>query len=179
MKTILALSCLLFSTLLTAENLTATAHIQFDGTSTLHDFTGKAEAEAPARWIPRAQGATLNIPEIIVDVTTLSTDHKKRDKNMLKMLDPVTYPTIIGKIEAWQLSSQKASEQIFTLRIQETTLELPVTVGAYTETPEGISIPCQFTLSLKAFDLKRPSVLGLIKVGDEVTLNIEALLRKP
>lgn len=174
---------LLTAITLKAEDLTAKLDITFDGTSTLHDFSGHVQSEAPATWAAEKQAeeqaATLSIPEVMIKVSTLSTDHKKRDKNMQKMFEPETFPDISGKISDWKLSATEASEQTLTLMIHGQTLDVPVKVGPFTQTETGILLPCTFTLSLKASDLKRPSVLGMIRVGDEVQLKVDLLLVRP
>jgi len=40
----------------------------------------------------------------------------------------------------------------------------------------GVHLRCAFTLSLKAFGLKRPSVLGMIRVGDEVSVTVNTTI---
>jgi hypothetical protein len=179
MKNLLCFLCFIPLSLLQADVLNAKIEATFDGTSTLHDFTGLAKSEAVAEWSLEDNTATLSIPEVVFDVKTLSTDHKKRDKNMLKMFEPGDHPTISGSIDGWKLSQTETSDQILILQIHGQRLEVPVKVEAYTPTDEGIELACSFSLSLKACDLKRPSVLGIIRVGDEVNLQIKTLLVKP
>lgn len=179
MKKILTLLCLLPLCLVQAEEHTAKIEATFDGTSTLHDFTGLAKNEALAEWTLKDNTAILSIPEMVFDIKTLSTDHKKRDKNMLKMFGPADHPTLSGTIAAWELSPSEVSEQTLILHIHGQTLDVAVKVEPYTLTDEGIELVCTFTLSLKACDLKRPSVMGIIRVGDEVKLRVKTLLVKP
>ncbi len=177
-NTILLLCCLpLFG--VQADLLNAKTELTFDGTSTLHDFTGHGETESPADWTLNEKGATLSIAEVSFDVKSLSTDHKKRDKNMLKMFEPDDYPKANGTIKDWHLSKKEATDQILVLNIHGQSLEVPVRMEAYENTPEGVVLNGSFTLSLKACDLKRPSVLGLIRVGDEIKLQVKLLLTQP
>jgi hypothetical protein len=165
---------------LSAEPLTAQVEAAFHGTSTLHDFDGHATAmPSEATWTPEGQGGTLSVKEVHFTVKDLSTDHEKRDKNMMKMFEPDSWSGIVGVIQDWQLTPGEASEQELELQIHGTTVQVPVQVTGFEATEQGYRLICDFELSLKACDLKRPSVLGLIRVGDTVTLHVETELSRP
>ncbi len=159
---------------------TAIVSATFEGTSTLHDFQGHAESSpAPATWTPADQGGLLDIPDIVFGTRSLSTDHEKRDRNMMKMFEPDTHPAIIGHVRGWNLVPGQASDQRLTLDIHGTRIEVPVRVTTVEDTPEGLHLVCDFSLSLQNCTLKRPSVLGLIRVGDEVKLHVETRIPCP
>lgn len=180
MKPSILLLLLLAPSLLHAEALTADTAVRFNGTSTLHDFEGHAAAEpATANWSPAPTGGTLSIPRIRFAANSLSTDHTKRDANMMRMLGPAAHPDITGQIKDWNLVPGQPARETLTLTLNGVTHDLPVNILSVSEDAEGLHLVCEFSLSLKAFSLRRPSVLGVIRVGDTVTLHTETTLRRP
>jgi hypothetical protein len=171
----------LFTRSLSADTLTLVADATFEGTSTLHDFAGQGTSSpTQATWTPLTDGGgILSAKDIKFAVKSLSTDHSKRDRNMMKMFDPATHPLITGEIKEWRLGDEAESEQTFTLHINGKTLAVPATLTLFQTEGGDISFTCTFSLSLKAAGLKRPSVLGMIRVGDEVTLTVETTLTPP
>lgn len=179
--TILLLSVFICAGSLFAEPRTLVAVATFDGTSTLHDFTGSGtSAPAKANWTRLEKGGGLLTAEgITFDVKSLTTDHKKRDKKMMKMFDPSTHPRITGDVKDLKLVKDGAGKQNITLHINGKTLTVPVTITTFQTEGDAISFSCSFSLSLKEAGLKRPSVLGLIRVGDTVALKVDATLTPP
>jgi hypothetical protein len=150
----------------------------FHGTSTLHDFEGTGNAlPAEADWTPTEKGGVLNAEAIVFNVKTLTTDHPKRDKNMMKMFDPAHHPRITGSIQNWNLGgADPEMSHSLQLKIQDKVLDVPVTITSLRTDESAIHLSCHFSLSLKACGLKRPSVLGLIRVGDQVTVTVDTLI---
>ncbi|MEX2607604.1 MAG: YceI family protein [Kiritimatiellia bacterium] len=169
-----------------AETRTLLAVATFDGTSTLHDFTGSGtSAPTRATWIPLEEGrGVLSAKGIAFEVKSLSTDHKKRDKNMMKMFDPETHPLITGEIKDLRLGDpkagkkegQEADKQDLTIQLNGKTLTVPITITTFQTEGDAISFTCSFSLSLEEAGLQRPSVLGLIRVGDNIALTVYVTL---
>lgn len=154
--------------------------VHFSGTSTLHDFSGLATSKvARVKWTPAEQSIFLSAEAIEFNVASMTTHHKKRDKNMMKMFQPAEYPLITGSLKNWELGNSQKNEAVLLLKIQKKMLEIPVTLSAVTQDKEGLHFSSEFTISLKAFGLKRPSALGVIRVGDEVRLKVDTTVRKP
>lgn len=164
-----------------AEPRTLIAVATFDGTSTLHNFTGTGtSAPTKATWSPlESGGGLLSAEGIAFEVSSLSTDHKKRDKNMMKMFEPDTHPLITGDLKDLNLSGAGGEKQEIMLHIHGNTLTVPVTITNFQTEGDAISFTCSFSLSLKEAGLQRPSVLGLIRVGDTVDLKVDATLTPP
>jgi hypothetical protein len=179
MKTLLLLLALV-SGLLHADPMLLTSTATFDGTSTLHDFTGTGISEAQAaEWTPTDDGGILTVETVLFDVKSLTTDHKKRDKKMMTMFEPDEYPAITGSIQKWTLQPNRKDPLTLLLTIHGKQIEVPVTLTSYTRDENGIHFECEFELSLKACGLKRPSALGVIKVGDTVKLRVRSTLSTP
>jgi hypothetical protein len=94
------------------------------------------------------------------------------------MLDPEEFPQITGSLKNWKLGDgMEDAPHLLELQIHGTTVEVPVILDAFTKEEEGYLLTCHFPLSLKACNLKRPSVLGLIRVGDEVLVHVQTRIR--
>jgi hypothetical protein len=66
----------------------------------------------------------------------------------------------------------------FDLRIREISQRVQAMTRDLVITPEQISFAMEFTLSLASFLLQPPSVLGFIKVDDQVQVKARVLLKR-
>jgi hypothetical protein len=160
-----------------ADTAEVTATIAFNGTSTLHDFGGSVTS-SPFTVTLHQDPATGNVrvsaaAEVVVKQMT--TDHKKRDKNMMKMLDPETFSLISGTLSEAELPMVGSSTATLQLKIGPVERKVEASLSNYERKGNQVSCRMTFPVSLKAFELKRPSVLGIIRVGD--TVHIECTLK--
>ena len=155
-----------------ANTAEATAAIIFSGTSTLHDFEGTviskpftvtAEEDADSGAVRVSATAVLNVQD-------MTTDHKKRDKNMFKMLEQETFTLISGSLHDAVLPTTGTTTATLRLKIRDVEQDVEVALSDYKRTGDQVSCTMAFPVSLKAFNLQRPSVLGLIRVGDTVQI---------
>jgi hypothetical protein len=100
----------------------------------------------------------------------MTTDHKERDKNMFKMLDQETFTLISGSLNDAVLPTTGTATATLRLKIRDVEREVEVTLSNYKRTGDQVSCSMAFPVSLKAFNLKRPSVMVLIRVGDTVQI---------
>lgn len=165
---------------LSAEDLDLQSIVHFDGTSTLHDFSGTATSQVHrVSWTALPTGGLLSAEGITFEVSGISTAHAKRDKKMMVMFEPIDFPLITGSVKDWTVGDPEKAEATLQLSIHGNTLDVPVLLSDYVVDENGIHFTSSFTLSLKACGLKRPSALGVIKVGDEVKLQVTTTLRHP
>ena len=163
--------------------------IEFSGSSTLHDFSGQAACQPFILFVTGNADAGLEFTDtvIFVSVASMDTDNSKRDVKMREMFESEKYPQI--KASPVALSSQMIERFVagrsgkngtleFNLKIRD--IELPQTaqVSNLLEDDKQLSFDLAFDLSLKSYQLKAPSVLGLIRVGDQVHLKIPVQLNK-
>ncbi|HRT06178.1 MAG TPA: YceI family protein [Kiritimatiellia bacterium] len=163
-----------------AEVCSGTAEIEFDATSTLHDFTGTAPAEAfvlEMEW--DGSGATLG-GTATVAVAKMDTRHAKRDENLRKMFAADRYPLVSG---ALPLTRIDLAETPASLPIQLTIRDRTRTVAAFLSNWQPAGDRCRFdlamTLSLREFGLEPPVLLGFIRVGDAVAVRAHVALERP
>ena len=156
--------------------------IAFQGSSTLHDFHGKV----------RCQPFTISSIDGVIEMSTLSvaiadmdTDNAKRDKNMREMFEENKYPLITGSAGIVALKdihtmqkkgTDSANKIVFKLKIRDIVKPVTATIKNFVETDSRITADIAFTLSLAEYQLQPPSVFGMIKVDDKVSLTATFVL---
>ena len=146
----------------------AVATVTFEGTSTLHDFHGTAESDPAELAVEPAAGGRVWSAAVRVPAARLSTDHRKRDANMFKMLETGLFPAIAGRIERAPVPADAPQPVDLLLELHGTNHAVKAEVGEWRETPDLVEFRLSFPVSLAAFNLRAPSVMGMIRVGDEV-----------
>ena len=192
-KVVLILFCLLIASTVWSEDavqaltVPARCDVQFFGTSTLHDFSGKVSS-MPFDIILAAESATQDIPttvEVDIPVKAMDTGNQSRDEKMRKMFAGEQYPLIRGlfkttepyKIRQAMLDSEKGNGTVtFTLGIRDIEHQIAATTSNLQETEDRVSFHLTFAVSLSQYGLKAPSVLGLIRVGDQVNVGATVTL---
>jgi hypothetical protein len=162
---------------LAAETLRGTAVATFSGTSTLHDFTGTATSETfSVEWTPLPSGGGLFAStNLTFQVSGLSTAHQKRDRNMMKMFGAVQ--AVGGSLAAGTIAEGETPDLV--VAIGPSLQTVPLRVSSLSESNGVIRFHADCDLSLKDGGLKPPSVVGLIRVGDQVKVAVDAVLERP
>lgn len=180
---------LLFATTAPAMTLEGSCDIRFFGQSTLHGFDGQAACQP---FTLNSEGETgkygiMRQPVIKVLVGEMDTDNSSRDKKMHAMFEQDKYPQILGlfadldpEVTLMQLKAadEAAGQLEFDLRIRAINQRVQAVTRDLVVTPEQISFVMEFPLSLASFQLKPPSVLGFIKVDNQVQVEVRVLLRR-
>jgi len=157
-------------------------NIAFHGSSTLHDFHGKARCQP---FTVNNIDGVMDISKLSVAVADMDTDNSKRDKNMREMFEEKKHPLITSSaavvplkdIRATQKSGSSSSSKVtFTLMIRDVAKPVTATITNFAETDSRITADVTFILSLADFLLKPPSVLGMIKVDDKVSVTASFVL---
>ena len=146
--------------------------IDFHGTSTLHDFHGKAACQPFT--VSRTDGV-VDLSRLTVAVADMDTDNSKRDKKMREMFDEKKYPVITGSAGPVALKDVHGKVS-FKLKIRDIVKPVTATVTNFVETDSRITADVAFTLSLAEYRLKPPSVLGMIRVGDTISVKATIVL---
>ncbi|MDF7806741.1 YceI family protein [Pontiellaceae bacterium B12219] len=151
----------------------ATADIRFKGSSTLHGFEGKVKTKP---FLLAFISETTNSPMRVsgtasFNVLEMSTGNGKRDSKMRKMLDQEQFSTITGTLTHAELPTIGNSTASLHLRIREIEQDVPVTLSYLERVDDLVTFNVTFNVSLEAFDLKAPSVIGLIRVSDTVEID--------
>lgn len=153
----------------------ATAAIRFSATSTLHDFGGQVPAQAFVLTISNGiWSAAAKVPS-----GQMETENAKRDRKMREMMEAGAHPWIGGRVSGAAVPGAAApGKATLALRIRDKEVELPVAVDGWEETATTIRFHAAWELSLKAYGLQPPSVIGVIRVGDRVWLEADVTANK-
>ena len=155
--------------------------VAFLATSTLHDFSGAARCLPFAAVLARDTAGRQVIPSVEVEVPVASMDTriKSRDGQMREMFRSERFPRIHAEahdvdIERFRGEIGKGREGDASidllLRIRDVERKVRATASNLKESGERVTFDLGFPVSLGEFDLKAPSVLGIIRVGDKVSV---------
>jgi polyisoprenoid-binding protein YceI len=168
--------------------LDGTCEVAFVGTSTLHDFSGKG-ACIPFQVTLGAKMDSARVEDgqgIRVAVTGMDTANRKRDAKMREMFDCDHFPFVLGTLPAFdprQLAeklraAREGTPLAFDLTIRDITRHIEARALHFREDEKEITFELDFDLSLQEYQLEPPSVLGIIGVGDTVSVKAPFRLRK-
>jgi polyisoprenoid-binding protein YceI len=150
-------------------------------TSTLHDIPGSARCLPFAAVLARDAAGRQVIPsvEVEVPVAGMDTRNRSRDGQMREMFRSERFPRIHAEahnvdVERLRAETGKGREGIASvdllLRIRDRERKVRATASNLKEAGERVTFDIEFPVSLGEFDLKAPSVLGIIRVGDKVSV---------
>lgn len=156
-------------------------NVAFDVTSTLHDFTGSARCLPFEAVLARDAAGRQVIPivEVEVPVSGMETGDASRDGKMREMFRSERFPRIhvaardvdVDRLRAEMGKGRDGNATIDLLfRIRDVERKVRAMASNLKESGERVTFDLEFPLSLKEFDLKAPSVLGFIRVGDKVSV---------
>jgi polyisoprenoid-binding protein YceI len=151
--------------------------LEYSFKSTLHPVKGVAREFSGEFIFNDVESLSFRSGEVIVNPALLDSYNKKRDSNMRKMLEVHEFPKInyeIKQLEKIKQTDNGSYEGIFkgALTIKDVARDVDVDV-IIQELGDDYILTGQCEISLAAFDLKPPSVLGIIKVFDPVRINFE------
>jgi polyisoprenoid-binding protein YceI len=150
-------------------------------TSTLHDVSGSARCLPFSTVLARDAAGRQAIPsvEVEVPVAGMDTRNNSRDVQMREMFRSERFPRIHAaahdvdverlRVEIGKGREGNASIDLL-LRIRDVERKVRATASNLKESGERVTFDLEFPVSLGEFDLKAPSVLGIIRVGDKVSV---------
>jgi polyisoprenoid-binding protein YceI len=155
--------------------------VAFLVTSTLHGIPGSARCLPFAAVLAHDAAGRQVIPsvEVEVPVAGMDTRNKSRDGRMREMFRSERFPRIYAaaydvNIERLRVETGKGREGDASidllLRIRDVERKVRATASNLKESGEQVTFDLEFPVSLGEFDLKAPSVLGIIRVGDKVSV---------
>jgi hypothetical protein len=169
-----------------ASGFLGACEIAFLVPSTLHDVSGSARCRPFA--VRRTRDATgrevIPVVEVEVPVAAMDTRNRSRDGQMREMFRSDRFPLIrgvardvdVGRFRADIGKDRGGIASIgLLLRIRDVERKVLATASNLRESGERVTFDLEFPVSLREFDLQAPSVLGILRVGDKVT--VKATLR--
>jgi polyisoprenoid-binding protein YceI len=179
-----SLLCIACPLLGETSNWSGTSKIQFDGTSTLHDWGGKVDAQPFATKVTTdASGNPTRVEaRVTVEAAKMDTAESKRDANMRKAMKADEYPLITGVIDAPFAAIRQGDAAPATLPLKLTLLgkiqNLTGKISNWKLNGDKASFDLNFELSLKNSGIKVPSVLLFIRVGDTIKVRCAVELKR-
>ncbi len=164
-----------------AGSIQGTCDVRFFGTSTLHDFDGTVRSIPFTAAVSRDAAGNPVVPSVELEfpVADMRTGIETRDGKMREMFQSDRYPVIraeVKDVEAGRFREAMRNAQGGKVPLDVTVLirgvQRKVQATAYNWKEKGgrVGFDIEFPLSLKEFELKAPSVIGLIRVGDRVVV---------
>jgi hypothetical protein len=163
------------------ERILGACEVAFLVTSTLHDFPGSARCLPFEAVLARDAAGNLVIPlvEVEVPVAGMDTRNKSRDGQMREMFRSDRFPRIHAaardvdvdrlRVELGKGHEGKVPLDLL-LRIRDVERKVRATASNLKESGDRVTFDLEFPVSLGEFDLKAPSVLGFVRVGDKVSV---------
>jgi polyisoprenoid-binding protein YceI len=150
-------------------------------TSTLHDVSGTARCLPFTAVLARDAAGRQSIPsvEVEVPVAGMDTRNNSRDVQMREMFRSERFPRIhavahdvdVERLRVGIGMGREGNASIdLLLRIRDVERKVRATASNLKESGERVTFDLEFPVSLGEFDLKAPSVLGIIRVGDKVSV---------
>lgn len=164
-----------------AGELTGGCDIRFLATSTLHDISGTVRCRPFAAPVVKGSDGRARVPLVAVEapVAGMDTGNRSRDAQMRDMFQSSKYPTIrvsLREIDLPGLRSRMRADPNgrgpleLTLRIRDTERRVQAVARNLKESLGTAAFEVEFPVSLREFNLPAPSVLGIVRVGDKVTV---------
>ena len=147
------------------EPLYGSVSSDFKVKATVDSFTGKAVSNPV---VVQPEDPSINVT---FEIAKMETGKKKRDKEMMHMFHADEFPLITGTAAAGSLLELKTGDEAdlpVSVTLHGETRSVTGKVTAVTSSEGRLSFDMEFPLSLKAFGLKPPSVIGIIRVNDTV-----------
>jgi len=166
------------------EVWTGTSDVKFRGYSTLHDFDGTVRAVPLNVNVRQAANGRIVDATSDVKVKEMNTADEKRDANMMTMFKEAKFHLIkveVSGAEERMLRppSGKPGTMPVTLTISGTRGTANGAVTNVSESAAKVEFDLAFPVSLKAFNLEPPKVIGgVIKVRDNVDVTAHVVLKK-
>jgi hypothetical protein len=152
--------------------------IEFFATSTKRDFSGSADARSflLTRHDDASGGPGWWSASVEVAVTDLLTGWDERDRDMHWMFDAKQFPSIFAefpRIESEAYEGERLDDAPlleFRLTIRDVTRPMSAKVSHWVRNGDRASFDAEFDVSTSSFELKVPTLLGFLRVGDVVTV---------
>lgn len=166
-----------------------TCRVTFSGESTLHDFSGTVDAEPFTVSVSSNSdlaGAKAS-SHVVVKAAGMNTNNKKRDKEMYKCMEVKTFPEIVVDLSDLPVSDTKPvldgpvprpTAIPFTMTLKGREHQLTGRVSNWVFTDDAVDCTVSFPVSLAKSGITPPSVLGLVKMKDEIQVTAALHLKR-
>jgi polyisoprenoid-binding protein YceI len=171
------------------------SELWMEGKSTVHDWesrtktinvvftraAGHADPSATAAIEALVRSKGVRSVDVRIPVSTLHSERKGLDKNLLKSLDADKYPTIHFRMDRYTVVSPATADSL-KLRVEGALtvrgIEKPITLDARAlKGDKGVWLEGAEPLDMSDFGIKPPTMmLGTLKVKDRIVIHYRLLL---
>jgi polyisoprenoid-binding protein YceI len=153
--------------------MTGTGNIAFKGFSTLHNFEGQAAVQPFTIKLSPGVGSGKWSAEADVSVPGMSTGNRSRDKEMCRMFTADSYSLIHGKVTNAAIPAGGSGTVTMQLRIRNEEHPVSIAIQNWRQTKDELRFTGSGEVSLSQYGLQPPSVAGVIRVKNTVTLEAQ------
>ena len=145
------------------------SEVGFDGTSTLHDFTGRTHDVTGDLFVDPAHPTVFASGRVECKAETLDTDNDSRDEKMREHLDVAHYPTIVFTLASAEGERKGAGEVDVagSFAIHGVQREYHITLTSEIAADGSLHVRGRIPLKLRDHGIVPPAVM-LIEVGELV-----------
>ena len=157
--------------------IAAVIRVGFTGSSSLHEWEGTASPVSTtlhASSTPNAWDGQFTVP-----IASLDSGNATRDSNMRAMFHSDRYPDIRVALRGVDPAAvQRDHALVASLTIGETTHDVTARIANWSQDGGRVGFDADAEVSLDAFGLEAPSVLGIVRVADivKVTGHVELVV---
>lgn len=157
--------------------------IGFDGTSPVHDFTGKTHAITGDLRADLSDGGRIAGGAVWIETRTLDTDNSSRDKEMRELLGAQHFPQIVFQLDSVHATrgagkDEYTAEGRFTIKGIEKARVLRFhvePVAAHDGASHDLRVLGELRFNMTDHGIERPGIL-IAKVADEVRVWLDLRL---
>lgn len=160
-----------------------TSEIRFDGTSTLHDWSGTVPVDSFTAIVDMDEkgNPTALKARVVVKAVKMDTKEEGRDKNMRECMKVADFPLITGTMDTafdriMKPGGGAPSQLPFKLNLIGKEHQVNAAISKWTLKGNTATFDLDFELSLKKCGIKVPSVLFVVRVGDTIKVHASVKL---
>lgn len=152
------------------------SEVSFEVDSTLHAVHGEAFPDVGSVLFDTASAKFQGELEVIVPVERMTTNHKKRDKNMHKMFESEKYPNILFRAVSLRCESSQTVDYVCEVKafIKIRDIEKEIHFPVLLKEESGLmNAEGEWVLNRDDFGLETPSVFGIIRVAKDIHIQFK------
>ncbi len=152
----------------------AESTVAFHGSSTLHDFDGKATVSAGG--IDLTPGHECG--SVTVSATSMNTGNTSRDRTMhADHMQSATYPTIVFTLAHLERTDRGAiAHGTWAMHGVARPVDVPVVLPTAAPKPGEAHLTAAFSLTMTQWNITIPSTMGIIKVKPKIAVTVDLAL---
>ena len=157
--------------------------VHFTGSSTLHKFDGTVTTQPFTANVPDRDVTVRDLDGVTIKtrVKDMDTGNKRMNRNMYEMFEAKDHPFITAAVvtsdgEGKGGTAKHEHGLAFDIKIRDIEKRIPAKVTETHRRPPRVEAQLRFSVSLKDFKLKPPTLFGILRVHDTVEVETRVIL---